>query len=307
MQTRAPSLSRLRILVYSFLLMLASLSVALPIRAAISVSGQVNGPPPATAPTITSPAENSSFSTNQVTVAGTCIAGLIVKVFNNSVFAGSAVCESGNAYSMIITLYSGRNELIARQYDFAEQASPDSDTVAVTYQPTVPAPSTSSGGSSNGSNSSPASTPVPLAIEYDYTVKGVTQDQPFDIPLVFTGGTGPYAISIAWGDGVNDVMSREASGKLTLTHTYKQGGFYTVVLRIADANGQTAYMQFVIIANGDEVTTPIVQHIFGQPIKAEIGPLLLMGGVGLAIVWFIAGFFTGRWWQRRRDNHDRLL
>src|SRR5262245_49990987 len=59
------------------------------------LQGTVKTPPPQNAPTITTPTNGQSFSKMPITVAGLCTSGLLVKVFSNNVFVGSAECING--------------------------------------------------------------------------------------------------------------------------------------------------------------------------------------------------------------------
>jgi hypothetical protein len=69
--------------------------------------------------------------------------------------------------------------------------------------------------------------------------------------LQLSGGTGPYAFSIDWGDGKQpELKSQSSAGVVNISHTYDQSGVYHVTIRVTDANGVTAYLQVVAVANG---------------------------------------------------------
>jgi len=51
-----------------------------------------------------------SFTTLPITVSGLCPSGLLIKVFDNNIFAGSAECSSGS-YELKIGLFDGTNSL----------------------------------------------------------------------------------------------------------------------------------------------------------------------------------------------------
>ncbi len=59
-------------------------------------------------------------------MSGICPGDLLVKIFKNNVFAGSVQCKNGS-YSIVIDLFSGQNELVARVYDALDQPGPDSN------------------------------------------------------------------------------------------------------------------------------------------------------------------------------------
>lgn len=234
------------------------------------VSGTVPGPPPSQAPTIDIPRNGQSFSTIPITVSGFCPANTLVEIYKNNVFAGSAQCQGGS-YSLQIDLFDGRNDLIARAYDDLNQASPDSNTVTVTF-------------------ASGISTGTPrITLTTEFAKRGANPGSILNWPVTLTGGTGPYAISIDWGDNSNpDLISRPAPGNLNLTHTYKQSGVYKVTIKATDVNGNSAFLQLVAIANG-----PIQQSgtnnknsiVTEQQTKVLIWPIIVLFVLMLSTFW----------------------
>src|ERR1041385_9148280 len=97
-----------------------------PQSGALGVEGLVNGAPPTQAPTISVPKNGQTFSSIPITVSGLCQSGLLVEIFKNDVFSGSAQCRNGS-FSLLVDLFNGQNDLIARVYDALNQASPDSN------------------------------------------------------------------------------------------------------------------------------------------------------------------------------------
>jgi hypothetical protein len=199
----------------------------------VGVSGVVSAPAPATAPIISIPNSGASFSTIPVTVSGICDADLLVKVFKNGVFAGSAQCQNGS-FSLSTDLFSGRNDLAARQYDLLDQESPQSSVVSVLY-------------SDNAANATQLDR---VTLTTNFAKKGADPGQELVWPFALSGGTGPYAVTVEWGDGETGLYSIPTPGEFTIAHTYKNPGSYTVVVKAVDVNGRTALMQVVAIANG---------------------------------------------------------
>lgn len=200
------------------------------------VEGTVNSAPPTAAPTISSPANGQSFSSLPVTVTGLCQKDLLVEVFKNGVFSGSAQC-SGGSYSMRIDLFIGRNDLITRQYDGLNQASPDSSIVTVTFNDALP------------------QTGPRITLTTAYAKRGADPGTPLSWPITISGGVGPYAISADWGDGsATDLISKQFPGDTTVQHTYSQSGVYNVIIKATDKLGSTAFLQVVGVGNG-----PILQ------------------------------------------------
>lgn len=312
---KAARLSRAGIL----LALCASLFPALPVSAAqqiqsrdIIINSQVVGPPPATPPSIDSPAQGATFEQKQIEVKGSCIAGMIVKIYRNSAFAGSALCSGAGTYGLMIDLYEGRNDLIARQYDNANQASPDSDTVTVYYVPKIAPvlPREDQGGSGesapNNNNQLPNGgaagdqtgiAQFQLIIDYDYTLQAIFPDTPFRMPIKFVGGTPPYAISIDWGDGTSDVFSKDATDPFTTDHVYKTPGYYTVKIKVSDKNGQQAGLQFVLLVNGKTTSSFVVAAL-----NASRYLWWWMATGALLIGSWVAAFAIGEAFERRKHK-----
>jgi hypothetical protein len=238
----------------------------------IDVSAVVSGPPPSTAPTIDSPTQGSNLDTRISTVSGGCVAGLVVRLFINNVNAGSAVCQPDGTWSLQATLFENRNDLVARQYDVLDQSSPPSETITVYYLPPSATPTIP-----DATNTPPA-VGYQLVINYQYTVKSVFPDQTFALPVSFYGGVAPYAVSIDWGDGTNDIYSRPNTSEFVATHTYKSAGYKQPSVRVTDSTRDTAFLQFVVLVNGK------LNPIFGQLLSKELAILPIGWRLGVVAV-----------------------
>ncbi|MDZ7786017.1 MAG: PKD domain-containing protein [Candidatus Saccharibacteria bacterium] len=198
----------------------------------IGLEGQVSAPPPENGATITVPSNGASFSDLPVTVQGVCPDGLLVKVFKNNVFAGSVQCEGGS-YSIVIDLFGGQNELVARVFDDLDQPGPDSNIVTVTY------------------DDPRAGAQDRVTLTSNFAKRGANPGQTLDWPIILSGGSSPYAISIDWGDGSEQqLLTREFAGTFDISHAYENPGVYNVIVKAVDANEGTAFLQLVAIANG---------------------------------------------------------
>lgn len=196
------------------------------------ISGTVAAPPPKQAPTIDVPRSGQSFSNLPITVSGLCPGNTLIEIYKNNVFAGSTPCQNGS-YSLQIDLFDGRNDLIARAYDDLNQASPDSNTVTVNYGSAVPIPGQR------------------ITLTTQFARRGADPGSILTWPLTLSGGTGPYAISVDWGDKSNqDLISRSAPGNFDIQHTYANPGVYKVTVKATDTNGNSAFLQLTAIANG---------------------------------------------------------
>lgn len=190
-------------------------------------------PPPVEGARIAIPASGTPFTSPQITVSGICPNDLLVQVYNNNVLAGSVMCEGGS-FSLQITLFAGTNELSAVVYDTLEQAGPVSNTVQVTYTDTR---FTAFG--------------QLITLTSSYGRRSAAAGSQLMWPMQLSGGTGPYAFSIDWGDGSSaELKSQSLAGVVTLARSYKQAGIYRVNVRVTDANGVSAFLQVIAVANG---------------------------------------------------------
>jgi len=210
----------------------------------VGIQGTVAGSPPTQTPTISIPANGQSFSSIPITVSGLCQNGTLVEVFTNGVFAGSRECANGS-FSIQIDLFSGRNDLIARDYDALNQSSPDSKTVTVTFNSGLP------------------STAAQLTLTTQYAKRGADPGSTLDWPITLSGGTGPYAINVDWGDNsLPYLLSQKSTGNISLEHIYKTAGIYNITIQASDSSGQSAFLQLVGIGNGP------IQQAVGQTGKS---------------------------------------
>lgn len=233
------------------------------------VTGTIGSAPPTRGATITTPTSGQTFTSTPIRVAGLCPTGLLVKIFNNNVFMGSVMCTNGS-YSLQIDLFSGRNDLVARVFDSLDQAGPDSNIVTVTF---------------NDQQFNPSGGAL-LSLTSDFARRGANPGDTLVWPIILSGGTGPYAVSVDWGDSKpSDLMSRQFTGEFDISHVYDQAGIYTITIKATDRNGLTAYLQLVGIANGaitsnapsdeDEPSIITVTKVIWLP-AAILLPLLLV-------------------------------
>jgi hypothetical protein len=152
--------------------------------------------------------------------------------------AGSVMCRGGS-FSLQVSLYSGQNELSVSVFDTLDQTGPESNKVTVTYNPT---------------NFTAFSSLVTLTSAFGR--RAANPNTTLTWPLQLAGGSGPYAFSIDWGDGSpSQLKSQAVAGVVNIDHVYKRAGIYNVTIRVTDANGVSAFLQVVAIANGQVATT----------------------------------------------------
>lgn len=199
----------------------------------VGVSGVVSAPAPNRVPIISIPNSGVTITVVPMLVSGICDNDLLVKVFKNGVFAGSAQCQNGS-FSMSMDLFNGRNDLTAKQYDLLDQESPASAIVSVLYS----------------DNSANATANDRVTLTTNFAKKGTDPGEKLIWPFAISGGTGPYAVTVEWGDGETSLYSLAAPGEFSIDHVFNSAGSYTVVVKAVDVNGRTALLQVVAIANG---------------------------------------------------------
>ena len=253
-----------------------------PQQDSVGIQGKIPSPPPTTGATISIPRNGQTFTDIPVTVSGICPDGLLVKIFKNNVFAGSVQC-TGGSYSIIIDLFSGQNELIARVYDALDQPGPDSNKIIAIFV----------------DNRVGARSRVTLTS--NFAKRGANPGQELEWPIILSGGIGPYAISVDWGDGKTpDLISQEFPGTINIKHVYDSPGVYNIIVKATDRDGGVAYLQLVGIANG-----PLSQENGGgaatsENIDASVTKTrIIWQPAALAIPFVFSTFWLGKKYELR--------
>jgi hypothetical protein len=198
----------------------------------VGLTGQISAPAPTEGATISFPTTGQNFGELPIVITGLCPDGLLVKIFKNNVFGGSVQCDGGN-FSLQSDLFVGTNELVARVFDDLDQPGPDSNIVTVTFR----------GNSVNA--------PTRVTLTSNFAKRGANPGQTLTWPVILSGGTGPFAFSVDWGDGKEpDLFTQPFPGTVDLTHVYDEPGVFNIIVKVVDTNGTTAFLQLVGVANG---------------------------------------------------------
>ncbi len=258
----------------------ASHAVENPQNGGVGLEGKISAPAPKNAPTISIPTNGLSLTSLPITVSGVCSGDVLIKLFKNNVFTGSDQCKN-NSYSIITDLFTGVNELVARGYDQLDQASPDSNIVNVTY-------------SENG----PGALTSRLTVTTNYTRKGANPNDLLTWPVIISGGTSPYAVSVDWGDGSSmDVYSAPTVGEFSVKHKYEKSGIYRALLKVIDKNGMVAYLQLTAICNG-EVKDGAVAGASANTAKPKT--IVMWQPAIISIPLIVATFWLGKKFELKR-------
>lgn len=250
-----------------------------------SVTAVVPGARPTQPVVITSPTTGQTFTVNPVVVEGTCQPATLVKVFTNGIMVGSIFCSENGRFSIPVQLVIGRNDLTAQSFNALDQEGPTSGTVTVTLNQPPGAPGFS----------------TELLIQSENYYRGSEPGQEIVWPIELIGGLAPYAVSIDWGDGTQDLITRLAPGRFTVSHTYKQvGGYlgsYPLIIRATDSAGRTAYLQLTTIVNSPTGAT--TDGSGTQATSTTITKLLVIWPIWIVLLLMIISFWLGE----RREKH----
>lgn len=242
----------------------------------VGLTGTISSPPPTQGATISFPRNGQEFTELPITVTGICPKGLLVKLFKNNVFAGSADCTSGS-FSIVTDLFSGQNDLVARVYDALDQPGPDSNTVNVTFTDT----STGTG--------------TRVSLTSNYAKRGANPGSALFWPVAISGGLGPYAISVDWGDGTPaDLQSQPFPGNVELKHVYQSSGIYNIIVKVSDANGNVAYLQLVGVGNGPLSQTTDNGSGSGSTVVQAPETKILWQPAAITVPFIISTFWLGK-------------
>lgn len=228
---------------------------------------------PTSAATITTPGNGASFGSSPITVSGICTTSLLVQVYNNGVMVGSVMC-TGNSFSLQVSLFAGANELTAIMYDDLEQAGPTSNIVTVNY-----------------TDANIGAFGQLITLTSSYGRRAAVSGSELTWPLQLTGGTGPYAFSIDWGDGSTaELKSQSLAGLVTIAHNYKKAGIFQVNIRVTDANGVSAFLQVTAVSSGKVDAAAEGAQNTSAPTKVEV----LWVPALIAFVLLLPTYWLGR-------------
>lgn len=268
-----------------------------------TVNAKISGDPLTSAATFDSPNDQQRFTTQIITVQGSCPNDSYVSITRNGVYAGTSMCVN-NRWSIKLSLVAGANVLQPQAFNRTDTAGPASQPRTVYYdQPVAEEPF--SPGSQPGvpihDNPSPLNNAIqPLVLFGQFKYRGAKVGDKLIQSFSITGGQAPYAISIDWGDGTNDVVSLATAGDFSVSHVYSAAGnqsfsSFIVKLEASDNQGTKATLQTMAIVtarNGMQV--PKSDGIFGGGSIGDsafdkfwrvVGPLYLLAIVALISFW----------------------
>jgi hypothetical protein len=251
----------------------------------IGLTGEMPGPAPTVAATITYPTNGQRISSSPVEVKGTCPKDTLVEIFKNNIFAGSTACGSDGTYSVSVDLLLGQNQLVARVYNALNEPGPDSNIVTVYYDVLPP----------QGSLITPLNfAGTQLILNTNAVYRGSFPNQNLSVPLEIIGGTQPYAVNVQWGDTTNKVVPRNNNLTFYVDHAYKAPGNYQITFQASDSQNRVAFLTVAAIVNGQTGATTGATNT-----PKSINKLLVLWPLYASTVAMLIAFWLGE----RREKH----
>lgn len=273
--------------------------------ASYDVTASIPYPAPTTAAIIDPSLDGKDSPVDLFTVFGTCehlSPASIVSLWRGLQLLGSVNCEPSGTFSLVITLISGANTIIARTSSLSENYGPDSTPVTISYTPPLvvnPGQPTNTPPKTAQPSTDPLFVTSPTPFEILHEDKGVT------IKIVVSGGKGPYNISVNWGDGSTETSVVADIGSFSFKHVYEENGIYKVVATVTDVLGESKVYQFIVASTSVPQADSVEQKTDRQVVVADNGvQLLLVWTVILLILLLFLGMLTSFWLGRRYEYNE---
>lgn len=208
------------------------------------VSARIAAPIPGTSAQITNPIDSSQIDSANIVISGTCpviTPAIIVTIYNNGSYIGSAGCSAAGVFSGSFSLTYGANVLIPKIVTITNDAGPEGSAITVNYpQPASPPTSTPTRPSTPAQSPSAPTSPV-LSVKTDAPFLLIKPNQSLVWTVVISGGESPYTITVDWGDGNKKTYAATTAGEQNLEHIYTTTKNKIIRISVRDATGKEVY------------------------------------------------------------------
>lgn len=229
------------------------------------VSAIVPAPIPADAPTITAPADGTTVTSSPVELSGGCpviTPAVVIQFIEHATTVGSAPCRTDGTFAVHVALSPGAHDITAQVITITGQTGQSSAPLHLTYTPPSPvvpdatAPIATQPTSSDGHTTDVEATPVTMAGVDGLTLLGIELSQSFvsyrpghaaTLRAAFTGGSLPYSVSIAWGDGTTTTETIHDQTMHAFSHTYQQSSPYLLSVTLTDARQEVLTRNYAAV------------------------------------------------------------
>lgn len=285
------------------------------------VTATVPAPMPSGAPVITTPEDNTTVQSGQMTVSGTCpviIPAVIITINDSDTLIGSGMCTPDGTFSVPVSLDYGTHTLVAVVTTITGQTGASSNQVSVFYERPVTAQKQLAGVGGNPIASTTQTFTQPVRINQSGVFVLIEPDGSAVWQGSFSGGTTPYSVQVDWGDGTSSSYTINDQRQHNLTHRYKKVSIYGITVEAKDAAGGSTTLHSV-------AATLLQQHAttLDANIETPLGPtmaflqqyafqLYILTFSGLVFLWYLEhgrhwlqylfGSIIGRHTRRRKHS-----
>jgi len=248
---------------------------------------------------VTSPTDGFTFNSANILVEGYCPDNSYVNVYDNGLFSGTSMCTTGGTFQLELTLYGGANTLVARPYNVSNQPGPDSAGINVNYTAATSAVIVNS-------------TVLPLLVVSNFQYQTFIVNNNFSWQIQIKGGKPPITITISWGDAKQTETITNANGLLTISHSFAQQGYYPVIIKATDANGNTHILQLAaLIRDANAANIYSTNYILPAPTASGIAIFFESAKNWLWVAWpsltIISLMITSFWLGERQEYRDAIF
>jgi len=146
----------------------------------------------------------------------------------------------------------------------------------------------------------------PFLITSDYRYKAYRSGQVTSHTLALAGGTAPYTLTIDWGDGKTEQITRTDRAEFSVSHLYKPSDSpesnYPVVVSAVDVRGATTLLQLVTVVKGTPAVVVGRQGVSAGFVSGLQRWLWVVWPVYVAVVLMALSFWIGE-----QEAYKRLV
>lgn len=236
----------------------------------VKVSGTVKLLPPSQRAVILKPTFGQTFTNSPIIVSGTCQVNDFVQIYRNHKAVDAVACIRGE-FGATVDLVPGKNNFVIRTLDITFQFGPNSEALNVYYYPPA--------GAKQGGRG--------LQVTTDSAPFGYTIGQDFYIKVIIEGGIGPYATSITWGDGKQDIFPANSAGQQTFSHSYQRADTFDINVAVKDSVGDSAGAETGVLVGGPSIASTKIGGSSSPPksLVDIVWPIYLVSLTAITLFW----------------------
>jgi hypothetical protein len=230
----------------------------------------VHVPRPTSPATIAIPDDNSTTTSADTTVVGTCplvSPQAVVVITVDSTNVGSSICDDMNKFNIAVTLPSGPHTIVANAYSVDGDPGPSGQPVHVTYKPT-------------GTAATTASIPPSLLLDSPFVNLGANNTATWSGTL--SGSAKSYNLLVDWGDDVQETF-KVGPGAISKDHQYANNGSHNIILAVSDGGSDYTHLQLAA-ATYNTYIPPVTGGTYGDNSAAQTSAVVGLYGLFVTLV-----------------------